>query len=199
MGFTVVELLAALAVVAVLVGIIIPVLGYSGEKSRSAKCVANLHGIGVLFSLYAADHQLRIPTAYETVDNQFRVWHQELWFYAGTGNRLEHFPIFRCPSQGEDLYSYAFERRASKAQLANLIQDMEGGKPTVGKRWLVMDSSWYFLERSHGVNGATGTARITAFRHQKRANFLFPDFSVASLDKHQINHSLYNFKEYPIP
>ncbi len=198
-GFSVSEFLVVLVLAAVFLAILLPVLGQSGERSRAAKCIVNLRGIGILLSLYANDHQARLPVAHETVDGKFTVWHQTLWPYSGGGQRLEDHPIFFCPSRGVDLYSYAFERRASKGRLADLARNLEGNQPVLGRRWLVMDANWYFMERSHGVNGPTGTAKITALRHLRRANFLFPDFSVEALDQATINASLYIFKEYPIP
>ncbi|NBR87082.1 MAG: prepilin-type N-terminal cleavage/methylation domain-containing protein [Verrucomicrobia bacterium] len=55
-GFTLLELLVVVAVVAVLAGLLLPVLAKAKDKSRGAKCSSNLKQMGNAFLLYATDH-----------------------------------------------------------------------------------------------------------------------------------------------
>lgn len=67
-GFTLVELLIVLALIALLSAIAFPVLGSARESARSRKCVANLRQIGQAFQLYGQDWDGRFPAALDASD-----------------------------------------------------------------------------------------------------------------------------------
>jgi type II secretory pathway pseudopilin PulG len=60
-GFTVVELLVCIGVVALLCGILLPALRTTRESSMRLKCQANLHTIGCALAAYANIHDERLP------------------------------------------------------------------------------------------------------------------------------------------
>ena len=60
-AFTLVELLVAVAIIAVLASLASPAVGLAIERGRSAKCVNNLRQIGVAVQQYAADNDYRFP------------------------------------------------------------------------------------------------------------------------------------------
>jgi prepilin-type N-terminal cleavage/methylation domain-containing protein len=61
-GFTLTELLVVSAVISVLAGLLLPVLGRAREKARQAVCVGNLRQIGQAALMYADDCG-RLPTS----------------------------------------------------------------------------------------------------------------------------------------
>ena len=61
-GFTLVEILVVVAVIAVLAALMFPALKGSLERARTASCMQNLRSLGVAFTLYAADHNGWMPT-----------------------------------------------------------------------------------------------------------------------------------------
>ncbi len=63
-GFSLVELLAFLAIVALALLLALPSLRRAGELSRKARCVANLRQIGAATALYAAENRGRLPIGY---------------------------------------------------------------------------------------------------------------------------------------
>jgi len=65
-GFTLVELLVVMAIIAILASLSTPVVGGAIERGRSTKCLSNLRQIGVAVQQYAADNDYRYP-AIETV------------------------------------------------------------------------------------------------------------------------------------
>jgi prepilin-type N-terminal cleavage/methylation domain-containing protein len=60
-AFTLVELLTVIAIIAVLAGIIIPVIGHVRARAREAQGASNLRQIGVAALSYAGDHQGKLP------------------------------------------------------------------------------------------------------------------------------------------
>ncbi len=60
-AFTLVELLTVIAIIGVLAGILIPVVGAARKSSQSSQCVANLRQIDVAIRLYANDNRGSLP------------------------------------------------------------------------------------------------------------------------------------------
>ena len=60
-GFTLVELLIIIAIIALLVSLLLPSLDTAKELAREAVCMANLHGIGHAELAYAHAHDRRLP------------------------------------------------------------------------------------------------------------------------------------------
>lgn len=78
-GFTLIELLVVIAVIAILAGLLFPVLASAREKSRQVKCVSNLKQIAAAWLLYADDNEGRAcPSYYWSSDNWQRAWDFDL-------------------------------------------------------------------------------------------------------------------------
>ena len=77
-AFTLLELLVVIAMVALLAGLLLPVLGRTREASRRAQCANNLRQHGIAWQLYLDDHEEKFP-AYGTPPNNT----QCLWLTFG--------------------------------------------------------------------------------------------------------------------
>src|SRR5215471_302793 len=60
-AFTLVELLVVVAVIGILAGLLLPALATAREAGRKARCLSNLHQIGIAIQTYAADYEGKIP------------------------------------------------------------------------------------------------------------------------------------------
>src|SRR5256885_12401325 len=68
-AFTLVELLVVIGIIAVLVGILLPVIRNAREQAVSLQCLSNLRACGQLIYLYANQNRGMIPpTNNQTVD-----------------------------------------------------------------------------------------------------------------------------------
>jgi len=61
-GFTIIEVLVVVAVVAILAGLLIPSLGKARQGARRAACRSNLKQIGVALQIYAAQNHQWLPS-----------------------------------------------------------------------------------------------------------------------------------------
>jgi type II secretory pathway pseudopilin PulG len=61
-AFTIVELLVVIAVIAILVAVLIPVLGIAKEKSRRVVCQSNIHQFALATHIYANSNNDRLPS-----------------------------------------------------------------------------------------------------------------------------------------
>lgn len=73
-GFTLVELLVVISIIALLIAILLPALSRVRGQTKRVHCAANLKQIGMALQMYADDHQDRFPT--------WSAWH--VWGYFGS-------------------------------------------------------------------------------------------------------------------
>lgn len=114
-GFTLVELLVVIGIIALLIGILLPSLSRARESANALKCAANLRSVGQGFSIYLSANKGTFPLAYvyqvdaangapdvgggTAAQPTFGYVHWS-WFIYGDGTT----PIeaFTCPSFGNE-------------------------------------------------------------------------------------------------
>ncbi|MEM1213723.1 MAG: type II secretion system protein [Planctomycetota bacterium] len=60
-GFTLIELLVVIGIIALLIGIALPVLGTAREQAKQTQCLSNLRGAGQSLVAYATDNKDVLP------------------------------------------------------------------------------------------------------------------------------------------
>lgn len=73
-GFTLVELLVVVGIIALLISILLPVLGKARSAAQSAVCLSNLHQLGLATAMYVDEHRGYLPYPTSTEGEEM------LWF-----------------------------------------------------------------------------------------------------------------------
>jgi prepilin-type N-terminal cleavage/methylation domain-containing protein len=162
-GFTLVELLVVIGIIALLIGILIPTLSKARAAANRTACLSNVRQLGVGIIMYCNTNGGWFPTCAEPADGIAYIQFPEDWVYWQGNRNLDDSPIagflncrgerlravLRCPAdsfdgartlpgmssgQGPYLYSYCLN-----AYLAHNNKPYPGGPRTKVSQWL---SAW---------------------------------------------------------
>jgi prepilin-type N-terminal cleavage/methylation domain-containing protein/prepilin-type processing-associated H-X9-DG protein len=96
-GFTLVELLVVIGIIALLIGILVPTLSKARERSQKTVCLANLHTLGQCMIMYSDDYKGRLPNT--NPDNTSGDWTSTNYVLIELNNRYVKSPkSFHCPA-----------------------------------------------------------------------------------------------------
>ena len=102
-GFTLTELILAIAVIVILTAILLPIAGKMRQKANTTADASNLRSIAIANQLYAQDNNGRSVVVFTPWrhPNPSRVWHLELRPYLQLGTGIERegvMDVFLSPS-----------------------------------------------------------------------------------------------------
>jgi prepilin-type processing-associated H-X9-DG protein/prepilin-type N-terminal cleavage/methylation domain-containing protein len=81
-GFTLVELLVVIGIIAILIGVLLPVLGRARASARSLQCQSNLRQIGQAMQMYVVANKTSLPYGlwYEVKSGSYDADRSTRWF-----------------------------------------------------------------------------------------------------------------------
>lgn len=93
-GFTLIELIVVISIMAILVGIILPLLAGAKAVARTAECLSNSRTVALVMQMYAQDDKQGFyPTAQMPMNAPFEL----SWVYL-TQPYVESLLAYQCPS-----------------------------------------------------------------------------------------------------
>jgi len=97
-GFTLVELLIVIAIIAILVAIIYPVFMQARRKAMQADCKSNLRQLATSLTMYTTDNDNVYPMAIDADWLNGPAWGDAIWTYAKDEG------VYKCKASGVDPY-----------------------------------------------------------------------------------------------
>ena len=102
-GFTLVELLVVIGIIAVLIGLLVPALAEARANAKRTACLSNLRQIGQAISIYAVQYKDQVPVGYQTeyqfnytVSNATKLM---MYGYLWDAKLMQAPQAYFCPSQ----------------------------------------------------------------------------------------------------
>jgi prepilin-type N-terminal cleavage/methylation domain-containing protein len=193
-GFTLVELLVVISIIAMLMGILMPALNAARRNSYKSGCKQNLHGIGIAFRMYLDDNGNKMPAAMyfpsvampEETDNNIKPISEVLAKYLGGPEALK-CPADRWPEKN----STYFKENGSSYQYNNSLAGMRldqkvitfirrrhwGGEVRTVTRPISEVEVMFDYSGFHGKPKSDGTYDVGAFM------YLYADTLVADRER----------------
>jgi len=99
-AFSIMELLVVMAIISLMLGILIPVLGAARRAVWDSRCLGNLHNIGNAMMIYISTYEDHIPPAgpgTDATDGSYPYWYYTLLPFGNT------WEIYECPAKATTL------------------------------------------------------------------------------------------------
>lgn len=127
-GFTLVELLVVISIIAILLAMLMPALNKARDQAKTVICLSNTRQIGIALQLFAQENENRLPDIYDGRDQQdFKeYWYVRLMKYMSVEFKVVGkstiVPVYICSAR---------RKQISDAELLKNTQSWKVGLPAI--------------------------------------------------------------------
>ena len=195
-GFTLVELLVVIGIIALLIAILLPALGKAREASQRTKCLSNLRQVGTMLQFYANEYKDQVPIGRNTDGwGGYHIYVKGGDYYPVLGHLyLAGFmttpEAFFCPTQPDPRFQFATEdnpwppgpgiaKEYSRAGFTSRpAVDWAGKKyPPAGMERMSRMKNQAIMADVTGIPSTSSGKGFTFLPHGKLCNVLYGDRS----------------------
>lgn len=208
-AFSLVEILVALGIIAVLAALTLPAIRKSQASSRQAACASNLRQIGQACLAYAAENDGALPPAKPARTDPNASWLNSTCMYLlnpylaaistpaifAVEQRIAFDGVFRCPAKADwnlnastdtQKVSYAMNTFDPTSNLGRNSQKLVAiAAPTRTALFADVNNGNWAVANTDALYGSRAD-----LRHNQRDNILFCDGHVEALPKNAFNWTL---------
>ena len=217
-GFTLVELLVVVAILAVLISLLLPAVQAARDAARRTECSNNLRQIGLALHQFCNSHDGRFPETMHTIVDADET---KSWIYT-LGPYVEHVDKIRiCPDDPHRVER--LDNKLTSYVLNDYVTVPKGGAivnlyklPATHKTFLAFEASdnlplSFYHEHIHAKSwfknsnvrdGKVWEAiqeEIQTDRHTTGAHYLFADCHVSFIDESKIQEWADNAFNFALP
>lgn len=142
-GFTLVELLVVISIIALLLSLLMPALGKVRNQAKAVVCQSNIKQWGLFFSLYANDNNTYFGEPWTPSENLTTIWVNSLRPYYKSNNKLRVCPVvskIADPKPNSPYPQYIGGKFASWGLLPSVYANMNGDYGSYGVNYWIFKS-----------------------------------------------------------
>lgn len=217
-GFTLPEMLAVIALIAIIISMLMPAFGTAREEGRMVVCLSNLSQLGRGTTAFAVNHKSRLPGIWGSVWVGPEDWQgcwlsnpepgEQSWDAAPHTGTIWPFmdknpQVYRCPSLtpapintglgSNGRFDYSAFHAFAGARQYNTPKSAYLGlyDENIPTPWIIEESPYFYMNYGHVEGGFGGGDKIGAW-HNGSGNYVALDTSAHRI-KNSTDISSFNF------